>query len=115
MYAAAAEVGGDKASLHDQLLKQLRRFVDGAQKPMAGAAIANLGPSYRFHYLPGASDNHKFNLDSAEYANIVCGLLVAYQQARAGGMPALDSTPRAGRSATGASACCAATGRTPAT
>ena len=92
MYTAAAEVGGNKASLHDQLLKQLRRFVDGAHKPMAGAAIANLGPSYRFHYLPGANDNHKFNLDSAEYANIVCGLLVAYQQAREAGMPALDST-----------------------
>jgi hypothetical protein len=92
MYTAAAEVGGNKADLHAQLLKQLRRFVDGAHKPMAGAAIANLGPSYRFHYLPGASDNHKFNLDSAEYANIVCGLLVAYQQAREAGMPALDST-----------------------
>ena len=42
MYTAAAEVGGDKADLHDQLLKQLRRFVDGAHKPMAGATIAVL-------------------------------------------------------------------------
>ena len=96
MYTAAAEVGGNKASLHDQLLKQLRRFVDGAHKPMAGAAIANLGPSYRFHYLPGANDNHKFNLDSAEYANIVCGLLVAYQQARAGRDAGAGLGPRAG-------------------
>lgn len=92
MYAAAAEVGGDKASFHDQILKQLRRFVDGAKKPMSGATISNLGPSYRFHYLPGSSDNHKYNLDSAEYANIVCGMLVAYQQARTAGMPGLDST-----------------------
>ena len=62
---------------------------------MAGAAISNLGPSYRFHYLPGSSDNHKYNLDSAEYANIVCGFLVAYRQARDGGMAPLDAT-RAG-------------------
>lgn len=92
MYAAAAEVGGEKSGFHEQILKQLRRFVDGAKKPMSGAAISNLGPSYRFHYLPGSSDNHKYNLDSAEYANIVCGMLVAYEQARGAGMPPLDST-----------------------
>jgi hypothetical protein len=92
MYTAAAEVGGDKGNLYDQTLKQLRRFVDGARKPMSGATISNLGPSYRFHYLPGTSENHKYNLDSAEYANIVCGMLVAYEQARKSGMPALDST-----------------------
>jgi hypothetical protein len=91
MYAAAAAVGGPAEELHAQLLRQLRRFVDGARRPMAGATIANLGPSYRFHYLPGSSENHKYNLDSAEYANIVCGFLVAYRQARDAGMPALDS------------------------
>ena len=26
-------------------------------RPMAGAAISNLGPSYRFHYLPGSSES----------------------------------------------------------
>ena len=62
------------------------------RRPMAGAAISNLGPSYRFHYLPGSSENHKYNLDSAEYANIVCGFLVAYRQARDAGMAPLDST-----------------------
>jgi hypothetical protein len=90
MYQAAASVGGDRRSLHDQLLRQLRRFVDGAKRPMDGAAIANLGPGYRFHYLPHVSERHKYNLDSTEYANIVCGFLVAYQQAREQGMPALD-------------------------
>ena len=91
MYAAAALVGGPAGDLHGQLLKQLRRFVDGAAKPMDGATVSNLAPSYRFHYLPQSSERHKYNLDSAEYANIVCGVLVPYQQARAGGMPALDA------------------------
>jgi hypothetical protein len=58
---------------------------------MPGATTANFGPSYRFHYLPNYAESHKNNLDSAEYANIVCGLLVAYQQARDAGMPALDA------------------------
>jgi hypothetical protein len=91
VYQAAATVGGDKQGLHGELLQQLRRFVDGVSKPMAGATVSNLGPSYRFHYLPGSSERHKYNLDSAEYANIVVGFLVAYQQARKMGMPGLDS------------------------
>jgi hypothetical protein len=91
MYVAAATVGGNEQDLHRQLLEQVRRFVDGARKPMKGAAVSNLGGGYRFHYLPQAQERHKFNLDSAEYANIVCGFLVAYQQARNAGMPALDS------------------------
>ena len=91
IYAAAAEVGGPANDLHGQLLKQLRRFVDGARQPMAGASVSNLGPGYRFRYLPQSSDRHKYNLDTAEYANIVCGFLVAYRQARDAGMPPLDS------------------------
>jgi len=89
---AAATVGGDRQDLHTQLLQQVRRFVDGARKPMSGATVANLGGGYRFHYLPQAVEHHKYNLDSAEYANIVCGFLVAYKQARDAGMPALDPT-----------------------
>ncbi|HWK25316.1 MAG TPA: hypothetical protein VNS09_02065 [Solirubrobacter sp.] len=91
MYVAAATVGGDAASLHAQLLRQLRRFVDGARQPMAGAAVSNLGPGYRFHYLPQSPESHKYNLDSAEYANIVLGFLVAYRAGRDAGMAALDS------------------------
>jgi hypothetical protein len=91
MYQAAASVGGDREDLHRQLLLQLKRFVDGATRPMNGATVANLGPGYRFHYLPQASEAHKYNLDSAEYANIVCGFLVAYRQARDAGMAPLDS------------------------
>ena len=92
MYQAAAAVGGDANDLHAQLLRQLKRFVDGATRPMDGATVSNLGPGYRFHYLPQAPEAHKYNLDSAEYANIVCGFLVAYRQARDAGMPALDSS-----------------------
>ena len=90
MYQAAASVGGDREDLHRQLLLQLKRFVDGATRPMHGATVANLGPGYRFHYLPQASEAHRYNLDSAEYANIVCGFLVAYRQARDAGMAPLD-------------------------
>ncbi|HEY6890385.1 MAG TPA: hypothetical protein VI300_21455 [Solirubrobacter sp.] len=92
MYVASATVGGDRQDLHTQLLEQVRRFVDGARKPMSGAKISNLGGGYRFHYLPGAVERHPYNLDSAEYANIVLGFLVAYKQARDAGMPALDAT-----------------------
>ena len=91
MYVAAATVGGDRQDLQTQLLEQVRRFVDGARKPMTGATTSNLGGGYRFHYLPQALEHHKYNLDSAEYANIVFGFLVAYKQARDAGMPALDS------------------------
>ncbi|WP_270042896.1 hypothetical protein [Solirubrobacter ginsenosidimutans] len=91
MYVAAATVGGDRKDLQNQLLEQVRRFVDGVRKPMAGATVSNLGGGYRFHYLPGAVERHKYNLDSAEYANIVLGFLVAYKQARDAGMPPLDS------------------------
>ena len=52
MYVAAAVVGGPADVLFDSLLKQLRRFVDGAERPMAGATVSNLGPSYRFHSSP---------------------------------------------------------------
>jgi hypothetical protein len=90
MYVAAASVGGDASALHGELLRQVRRFVDGAAVPMAGATTSNLGPGYRFHYLPQAPEHHRYNVDSAEYACIVCGFLVAYAQARAAGMPALD-------------------------
>ncbi len=91
MYVAAATVGGRADELYGELLRQVRRFVDGATtKPMAGAAVSNLGPGYRFRYLPQAPASHKYNVDSAEYACIVCGFLVAYQQARMAGMPALD-------------------------
>ena len=83
-------MGGDREDLHRQLLLQLKRFVDGATRPMDGATVSNLGPGYRFHYLPQAPEAHKYNLDSAEYANIVCGFLVAYRQARDAGMPPLD-------------------------
>ena len=92
MYQAAASVGGNRGEMHGQLLRQLKRFVDGATRPMDGATVSNLGPGYRFHYLPQASEAHKYNLDSAEYANIVCGFLVAYRQARDAGMAPLDSS-----------------------
>jgi hypothetical protein len=90
MYVASATVGGPATALHGELLHQVNRFVDGATRPMPGAEVSNLGGGYRFHYLPQAPARHKYNLDTAEYANIVCGFLVPYEQARAAGMAALD-------------------------
>ena len=82
---------------------------------MSGATVSNLGGGYRFHYLPQAPEHHKFNLDSAEYANIVCGFLVAYQQARDAGMPPLDSGRADGRARVERARAVRATGRTRAT
>ena len=61
-------------------------------KPMEGARSRTSARPTASTTSRAASENHKYNLDSAEYANIVCGMLVAYQQARDAGMPALDST-----------------------
>ena len=98
MYSAAAAVGGDRGDLHDAAAQAAARASSTART--SRWRRRDLEPRrrrYRFHYLPRRHEDHKYNLDSAEYANIVCGLLVAYQQARGAGMPALDSAPRRGR------------------
>src|SRR5690242_7253693 len=50
----------------------------------------NTGPGYRFHYLPQFDANQHTNVDSAEYATIVCGRLLFYGQARIAGMDELS-------------------------
>ncbi len=57
-----------------------------------GGGTTNLGPGYRFHYLPNQPPSHPFNVDSAEYANITIHFLLFHAQARAAGMAPL---PRA--------------------
>ena len=49
----------------------------------------NLGPGYRFHYLPHRAPTHPFNLDSAEYASETCHFILYHEQAVRAGMPPL--------------------------
>ena len=67
------------------------RFVDGATRADGRRDGLQPRPGLPLPLPPGRPRRHKYNLDTAEYANIVCGFLVAYQQARDAGMPALDS------------------------
>ncbi len=89
MYAADATVTGDNTLLKRDMSLQLRRFFAG------GGRAGNFGPGMRFHYLPNHSVNTAFNLDSAEYANIVLGFTRFYDQARRAGMPELPASARA--------------------
>ena len=89
MYAADATVTGDNTLLKRDMSLQLRRFFAG------GGRTGNFGPGMRFHYLPNHSVNTAFNLDSAEYANIVLTFTRFYDQARRAGMPALPASARA--------------------
>ena len=90
LYVAAVQVGGPPALL-DDLLFQVRRFLDEATRRGPGRSVPNLGPGYRFHYLPNWPAGHSFNLDSPEYACATLGYMGAYQEARALGMKALDA------------------------
>ena len=89
MYASAVTVGGPRDLMGD-LMDQVRRFVDQAKRPGRGREVPNLGPGYRFHYLPSAPATNRYNLDSPEYASLTLGFLHAYADARALGMGALD-------------------------
>jgi hypothetical protein len=93
-YVAYATVTGDDSYLQRDLRSQVRRFVRGMHRPMPGQKLANLGPSYRFHYLPQFDEGHRYNLDSAEYANIVAGFLVDYERALQLGMEPIPASER---------------------
>ena len=89
IYAHADAVLGTRHLLTHDCRLQLSRFADALVWPAPGMRSPNTGPGYRFHYLPQFTENHPSNLDSAEYANIVCGVLQFYAQARNAGMAAL--------------------------
>jgi hypothetical protein len=92
IYAHAAAVLDEPYPLvHDARL-QFGRFADGCTHPMPGMVVANLGPSYRFHYLPQTGDAAHANVDSSEYANIVCGALPFYEQGLRAGMAPLTAS-----------------------
>ena len=96
MYAAAAAVGGAgeraarAAAAAAAALRRRRLAPDGGRDDLEPRARAIASTTSR-----RPSEGHKYNLDSAEYANIVCGFLVAYQQARDAGHAAAGPGARA--------------------
>jgi hypothetical protein len=91
IYAHAAEVLQEPhLLLHDSRM-QFGRFADACTHVPAGMVVPYLGPGYRFHYLPQTSDAAQANVDSSEYANIVCGALAFYEQGLRAGMTPLTT------------------------
>ncbi|MBE2319916.1 hypothetical protein DVA67_028380 [Solirubrobacter sp. CPCC 204708] len=82
LYLAAATLTGNPELLRRDYRRQLRRFIRDDR---------NLGPSYRFNYLPHFPADDPSNLDSAEYANITLHALHAYEPALAVGMTPLPA------------------------
>jgi hypothetical protein len=89
IYACADAVLGTTHLLRHDCRLQLSRFADALTHPAEGMRSANTGPGYRFHYFPQFAASHHTNVDTAEYATIVCGALLFYPQARGAGMSEL--------------------------
>ena len=81
IYVHAVRITGDPRLVTHDLRQQFDRFVHAMRNPAPGMRIPHLGPGYRFHYLPQYTAGHPVNVDSAEYANIVCGSLRFYDEA----------------------------------
>jgi hypothetical protein len=86
LYAHNATVTGDVELLQKDYRAHVERFCEGIRRPLARRGSPNLGPGYRFHYLPNAIPEHPYNLDSAEYASETCHFLIHYEQALRAGM-----------------------------
>jgi hypothetical protein len=86
MYAHLATVTGDNELLVNDYREQMERFATGITQPPVQGGSPNLGPGYRFHYLPHKPPDHGLNLDSAEYANMTCHFVIWYEQALRAGM-----------------------------
>ena len=102
LYAYAATMTGNPSLLRSDYRRQIVRFCDGAKRPWtkpymqtADGGSPNLGPGYRFHYLPNQRASHPFNIDSAEYANITIHFLLFHAQARRAGMAPLTRSHHA--------------------
>jgi hypothetical protein len=89
MYAHLATVTGDTELLRNDYRAQMERFCVGIKQPAVQGGSPNLGPGYRFHYLPHKPPDHGLNLDSAEYANMTCHFILWYEQALRAGMTPL--------------------------
>ncbi len=89
LYAHLATVTGDTELLVNDYHAQVSRFCDGIPRALVPGGSPNLGPGYRFHYLPHRAPTHPFNLDSAEYASETCHFILYHEQAVRAGMPLL--------------------------
>ncbi len=97
LYSYAARMTGSPTLLKSDYRRQVVRFCSGAKRPWTAKVMktidggsGNLGPGYRFHYLPNQRAGHPFNVDSAEYANMTIHFLLFHRQARVAGMAPLD-------------------------
>jgi hypothetical protein len=86
LYAHNATVTGDTELLRVDYRAQVERFGEGIRRRLTPRGSPNLGPGYRFHYLPGARPWHPYNLDSAEYASETCHFIIHYEAALRAGM-----------------------------
>jgi hypothetical protein len=89
LYAHLATVTGDVELLRSDYRAQVERFCAGIKVPAVPGGSPNLGPGYRFHYLPNKPPTHPFNLDSSEYASETCHFILYYEQALRTGMAPL--------------------------
>ncbi len=87
MYAHFSTVSGVDDLLRLDYGQQVSRFIAGITQPLTPGGSPNLGPGYRFHYLPHKPPGHGLNIDSAEYANMTCHFLIWYERALRAGMP----------------------------
>ena len=86
LYAHTATITGDAELLVNDYRAQVVRFCDGITRAALPGGSPNLGPGYRFHYLPHRPPTHPFNIDSAEYASETVHFILYYEQALAAGM-----------------------------
>jgi hypothetical protein len=86
LYAHTATVTGNSELLRSDYRAQVQRFCEGITRRLTPRGSPNLGPGYRFHYLPNARPWHPYNLDSAEYASETCHFVIHYEQALRAGM-----------------------------
>jgi hypothetical protein len=89
IYSHAAAVTGEAHLLRHDTRLQLGRFADRLTHGAHGE-LPYTGPGYRFHRMPQFSAATAVNLDSAEYACIVAGVLTFYERARRAGMKPLS-------------------------
>ena len=92
IYAHAAAVLEEPHLLLHDTRMQFGRFADACTHVPPGMVVPYLGPGYRFHYLPQTSDGAQANVDSSEYANLVCHALVFYEQGLRAGMTPLSAS-----------------------
>ncbi|HSD79790.1 MAG TPA: hypothetical protein VLB47_03985, partial [Solirubrobacteraceae bacterium] len=94
MFAHLATMTGDTALLRRDYYLHIRRFCAGVRTPWVHGNAPNLQAGYRFGYLTTRPPSNRYNLDSAEYANITVHFLLWYERARRAGMPPLPKADK---------------------